>query len=76
MLLLLHCRHHQVDTLVDEVFAQVDVDRNGSISLEEWRAAWESAAACPNTKGRPARLHRAPCALGSLAPRQPYNWAA
>ena len=32
----------QVDTLVDEVFAQLDVERGGRISLEEWRAAWES----------------------------------
>ena len=30
----------QVDTLVDEVFAQLDVERGGRISLEEWRAAW------------------------------------
>ena len=60
-----------MDTLVDEVFAQVDVDCNGSISLEEWRAAWESAAACRGAKGRPLlplrpmRLDRASCALGS-----------
>ena len=32
----------QVDTLVDEVFVQLDVERNGRISLEQWRAAWES----------------------------------
>ena len=57
----------QVDTVVEQVFAQVDVDHAGDISLEQWRAAWESnpeVAAMTGVEGLLALLLPAEGAAG------------